>query len=170
MGGYSRIWDEAAAWAAEKSSVVGTWHFNNWWVRAALARGHAEWLLKERLLNQHPGHSAVIEEWRLVWPGVVGQYDNSCVIYCDLIVGEPVESRDTHPFYSDDEYGTNFNTRSEHMRGLQSHTCGFPFNSFVFGAPVGPSGRYPTSITFLTKSLNRILSTKRLHKMAYSIV
>lgn len=104
----SQLWDEAVEWAA--SHHFHSWIFRNWWVRAALARGHTEWLLKERLADREPGHFKPVEPWRLVWPGVVGQYDNSCVVYTTLIVTRHAEN---HPWYEDDEYGTVFAAYSE---------------------------------------------------------
>src|SRR6266536_3723582 len=53
---FSKLWDEAASWAASREDVVGSWHFKNWWTRAAFARGHAEWLIKERNLNSLAGN------------------------------------------------------------------------------------------------------------------
>lgn len=48
----SRLWENATKWVASpKCSDSTKVHFRMWWLRAAMARGHAEWLLYERSIQ-----------------------------------------------------------------------------------------------------------------------
>lgn len=158
FGCLSMLWQEAISWitrskdddpfadsgiAFVKFRSFRPTHFHGWWVRAALARGHAEWLLKERIESHTVGHPTPIEGWRLLPPGTVGQYDNSCLVWSTLFVlhhrerhtnGD--EDYDFDVAYERDVYYTKFNTLSDEMRGKQSLDFGWPVYSFLYGAPV----------------------------------
>lgn len=149
-GCLSRLWDEAISWDRTRQEVAKAqghhlvtevptrddvferWRpekFDLWWTRAAQARGHADWLLRERRESELVGHSAPIETWRILPPGTVGNYDNSCVIFSFSAA---------LAFCSDyriDAFGTEFNISSEQVRGWQSGEFGWPYHSFVYGAP-----------------------------------
>lgn len=142
FGCLSKLWDQAIEWArkeedvAQQSDIFGNdmnWrptNFNLWWLRAANARGHAEWLLRERSESLLVGHSDPIEPWRLLPPGNVEHYDNSCVIWSLQYLMAHCKG------HRIDAFGTEFNIASEEARGLQSRNFGWPYYSFVYGAPV----------------------------------
>ncbi|UKZ82730.1 hypothetical protein TrVFT333_010526 [Trichoderma virens FT-333] len=154
-GCLSRLWDLAIEWAQKKAKAalhdyrgfifdtLQTRKFNLWWLRAANARGHAEWLLQERRDSTLVGHSNPIEWWRLLPPGLVGQYDNSCVIWSwfnmmdaareDLVKRDAASEDKMEPII--DVFGQEFNIASENARGKQSRAFGWPYHSFVYGAP-----------------------------------
>lgn len=47
-GGIAKLWSEASQWS--QNLDVNGWYrrrFREWWIRAAMARGHAEWLVSE---------------------------------------------------------------------------------------------------------------------------
>lgn len=123
-GCLSRLWDRAI----ERNGLHRP--FTDWWVRAALAKGHAEWLLRERKESTIIGHVSPIESWRLFPPGSIGQYDNSCLTW-SLLFLHIREGK-----FQKDLYGTCFNLLSEDLRGRSSHNFGWPHHSFVYGAPV----------------------------------
>jgi len=107
-------------------------HFDAWLVRAALARGHSEWLTRERLDSYTIGHPNPIEAWRLLPPGSVGQYDNSCVIWSTLFI---VHLQEDLPIYARDCDFTSFNIISEEMRGHIEQE----FSDEVTGSEVWPA-------------------------------
>lgn len=111
--------------------------------------GHAQWLVEERLQDSTIGHSKPVDPCRLVRPGFISEYDNSCSIFAAMIL---LHFRDEHPFYKDDVYGTLFNVFSEDMRGKQAYGYGYPFTSFVYGVPV----RDPTLSSISMCSENNI--------------
>jgi hypothetical protein len=48
-GGITTLWAIAVEWGLNKRDrpkLEYSW-FRDWWLRAAMARGHAEWLLEE---------------------------------------------------------------------------------------------------------------------------
>jgi len=167
FGCLSKLWADAVEWyATDESACPRGWfeeagistrpietvnhghpsYFLQWWVRAAQARGHAEWLIKERRESLTPGHSAPIESWRLRPPGTVGQYDNSCGPWCVWMVVYGKKREDPPGYdYDEDDFCTNFNIVSDMMRGNQAVDYGWPMHSFVYGAPV--RCRFPSSLT-----------------------
>jgi len=132
MGKYgclSRLWWETVqryeARAAFDTESFRPSHLQRWWVRAAHARGHAEWLIKERRDAQTVGHTRPIESWRLLPPGTVDQYNNSCLIWTMwALKGKP-----------DDHFLTFFNISSDTIRGQNSIDTGWQRHSFLYGAP-----------------------------------
>jgi hypothetical protein len=140
FGGIPRLWAEAAKWAAEGLGSQNAWmshHFRRWWLRAALARAHGEWLLTERAIARVQGHTKPIEAWRLQLPGPIGHYENDCGIHSLLSVIQP-NFRDPWEFpqYHDDEYCTEYNIMQMMMRELQSEESGYALLCFIYGAPV----------------------------------
>jgi hypothetical protein len=140
FGGISRLWTEAAQWAAEGPGSENAWkshHFRRWWLRAALARAHGEWLLAERAIASVQGHTKPIEAWRLQLPGHIDQYDNDCGIHALLTVMETnLRGPDEFPMYHDDKYNTEYNIMQMRIRESQSNECGYTLNCFTYGAPV----------------------------------
>jgi hypothetical protein len=137
FGGISRLWAEAAKWAAEGLGSQNAWmshHFRRWWLRAALARAHGEWLLTERAIAPVQGHTKPIETWRLQPPGSIGHYENDCGIYALLSVIQP--NLGEFPQYHDDEYNTEYNIMQMKIRELQSGNSGYALLCFTYGAPV----------------------------------
>lgn len=152
FGCYSLLWAEAVEWALQgpgSTSKSISRNFRRWWLRAAIARGHAEWLIEERAETREPGHIKPIEAWRLQYPGSVGHYDNDCGIVGILFLQFP---RDTpFPGYVDDEYGTLYNITQTVARETQNEAYGWPFNSFTYGAPVSSYVLYRTyALTIMT--------------------
>jgi hypothetical protein len=140
FGGISRLWAEAAEWAAEGPGSENKWmshHFRSWWLRAALAKAHGEWLLTERAIVPVQGHGKQIEAWRLQHPGPIEQYDNDCGTYAILVVTEEtMRGPDNFPAYHDDEYNTKYNITQMWLRNHQSNTYGYSLYCFTYGAPV----------------------------------
>jgi hypothetical protein len=155
-GCLSKLWDLAIEWAHK--NVKAALHdyrgfifdslkirkFNLWWLRAANDRGHAEWLLQERRDSTLVGHSDPIEWLRLLPPGLIGQYDHSCVIWSSVImidaVREDLARRDgaseNQMKPTIDVFGEEFNIASENVRGKLSRDFGWPYHSCVYGALV----------------------------------
>jgi hypothetical protein len=54
-GGISTLWAQAVAWGLNQDDIpwIEYRDFRNWWLRAAMARGHAQWLLDEQ--RNQPG-------------------------------------------------------------------------------------------------------------------
>ncbi|RYP38511.1 hypothetical protein DL766_000928 [Monosporascus sp. MC13-8B] len=123
FGCLSRLWDRAIDWNGLRRPL------NDWWIRAAHARGHAEWLLRERRDTTTVGHPSPIESWRLLPPGTVRHYDNSCVVWTIHVEGV-LSGR-----FENDLFFTCFNSLSEEMRGRASLETGWPLYSYVYGAP-----------------------------------
>lgn len=48
-GGITTLWAAAVEWCLNKKErrAFHYEHFRNWWIRAAMAQGHAEWLIQE---------------------------------------------------------------------------------------------------------------------------
>jgi len=136
FGGIGRIWAEAAQWSFNGSGSENqtSHHFKRWWLRAAMARGHAHWLLKEREVAKP---TKPIEAWRLDLPGNVGQYDQDWGTHAVLSTAQkkPVDDQ-TFPHYCDDEYNTEYNITQMQTQEIQSEAYGWPGFSFVYGAPV----------------------------------
>ncbi|RYP20408.1 hypothetical protein DL765_002784 [Monosporascus sp. GIB2] len=122
FGCLSRLWDRAIDLSGLRRPL------NDWWLRAAHARGHAEWLLRERRDSTTVGHPSPIESWRLLPPGTVGHYDNSCVVWS-------IHTAVLWGGFEDDLFFTYFNSLSEDMRGRASREAGWPLYSYVYGAP-----------------------------------
>ena len=139
FGCFSRVWSEAAEWARagdipkDEIQIFRQFHMINWLIQTALAKGHADWLVKERLISYEVGHTKPIEPWRILPPGTVGQYENSCVISTSLVITHFTED---FPWYKDDVYSTEFNLLSDDLRGRQAQDFGWPKDSFVYGPPV----------------------------------
>jgi hypothetical protein len=53
--GISTLWAQAVEWGLDKENrpKIEYRRFRDWWLRAAMARGHAQWLLDER--RNQPG-------------------------------------------------------------------------------------------------------------------
>jgi len=148
FGCLSMLWQEAISWIARPEDDIPfrvrsfrPTQFHGWWVRAALASGHAEWLLKERIESHTVGHPKPIEGWRLLPPGRVEHYDNSCLVWCLLFASHQLHmnrdnDHDLDVAYEGDVYYTKFNMLSDKMRGEQSLDFGWPVYSFLYGAPV----------------------------------
>jgi hypothetical protein len=139
-GSISQLWSEAAEWASQRKDIWKCEHFRRYWRRAALARGHAEWLLRERESSETTRHTKPIEKWRLWPPASIGQYDNDCLVVSMLVVlsSKSVEGLSRNfPWYDDDdEHGTNYNIMHTVMRDSQAESFGWPKHSFFFGPPV----------------------------------
>jgi hypothetical protein len=51
-GSLPKLWERATKWSvSEDCSDARREIFRMWWLRAAMARGHAEWLISERKIN-----------------------------------------------------------------------------------------------------------------------
>lgn len=98
FGGILGLWEQAAEWGQNKKT------FRRWWVRAAMAQGHAEWLEKEPYHLYSPytplphfritlllakarstGTQSLkptppLESWRLWPPGMPGSYVHDCAV------------------------------------------------------------------------------------------
>lgn len=140
-GSVSQLWSSAVEWASQKKDIWKSEHFRRYWRRAALARGHAEWLLREREFSENIGHTKPIENWRFWPPAAIGQYDNDCAIVAILTVMSAKATEKLHtgdfPHYDDDEHGTNYNIMHTTMRDSQAERVGWPKHAFFFGPPVG---------------------------------
>ncbi|KAL6832049.1 hypothetical protein V8C40DRAFT_263319 [Trichoderma camerunense] len=179
-GCLSMLWDMAIEWVQDNLQAalhdyggsvfysLPIRNFNLWWLRAANARGHAEWLLQERRDSALVGHSDPIEWWRLLPPGLIGQYDNSCVIWTWIIAADRIrEVSAKRDAASEDKmepiidiFGQEFNTSSELVRGMQSLDFGWPYHSFVYGAPEFVYRTLAENST--TSSLIGLLSTDKI--------
>ena len=138
-GSISQLWSEAAEWASQRKDIWKCEHFHRYWRRAALAKGHAEWLLRERESSEIIGHTKPIEKWRLWPPASIGQYDNDCAIVSMLVVLSRFSAEWqglNFTGYDDDEHGTNYNIMHTRMRDPQADRFGWPKHAFFFGPPV----------------------------------
>jgi hypothetical protein len=142
-GSFSRLWAKAAEWGVHAADSFHAYHFRSWWIRAAMAKGHAEWLLKEplppfRQLLQSGAKTTV--PWRLIPPPPVSYYDNDCGIQSLLAFRATEEElferagKKLFPHFPDDEYYTKYNLTSHLVRELQAMT-GDPEVSFLYGCP-----------------------------------
>jgi hypothetical protein len=166
FGSVSQLWAEAAEWAVQEKDIWKSEHFRRWWRRAALARGHAEWLLQERSKRQDKGHMKAIESWRLRPPGSIGQYDNDCAIASILFVmrPKPLDDDVKFPFYGDDGYETHYNMMHTEMRDRDDEMFGCTKHSFLYGAPVSIQC-FHGSISGANHR-SRILYSNRLQRLA----
>jgi hypothetical protein len=154
-GCLSRLWWEAIQWheAGPGSSIKPRdrgWSsdLQQWWVRAAQARGHAEWLIKERRDAQTFGHTQAIESWRLLPPGTVDHYDNSCVVWAiwtTVCRNHGVNGWDD---FDEDDFLTQFNILHNVARDHQSMSTGWPLRSYLYGAPVS-FGSPPSQVSMI---------------------
>jgi hypothetical protein len=139
-GSISQLWSEAAEWASQRKDIWKCEHFRRYWRRAALARGHVEWLLRERESSDIIGHTKPIDKWQFLPPASIGQYDNDCLIVSMLVDASPEKSAErqgrTFPYYDDDEHGTNYNIMHTEMEDSQAKRFGWPKHAFFFGPPV----------------------------------
>ncbi|KAF8533834.1 hypothetical protein BDD12DRAFT_466182 [Trichophaea hybrida] len=142
VGSLPPLWAEAARWSLEAGPELKwfTYHFRRWWVRAAMAMGHGEWLEKEIRRSYFDRKGARFlspgEDWRLLEPGPVKYYENDCAIHCRLVLqAENGEWENRFPAFADDEYFTKYNATTTMIRDKQCHSYGDPFYSFVYGAP-----------------------------------
>jgi len=140
FGGFTRLWAETVEWALQGAGSRSEWkshHFRRWWLRAALARGHAQWLVKERVVARTQGHTKPIEKWRLQPPGRVVFYEQDCAIYAVLVLTRPRPGDpDGFPAYDDDDFNTSYNIAQMEARAIQSNAYGWTFYSYTYGAPV----------------------------------
>ena len=152
-GCFSRLWAETIQWY-EAGVNTGPGEFieslsvhkipkpsdlHCWWVRAAQAHGHAEWLIKERRDARTVGHTQAIESWRLLPSGTVLHYDNSCGpwLVWFIVHGKSKDGVDGPEWYSDDDdFLMHFNIISDMMHGEQSINTGWPLHSYLYGALV----------------------------------
>ncbi|KAH7207914.1 uncharacterized protein BKA55DRAFT_546991 [Fusarium redolens] len=142
-GSLSRLWAKAAEWGVHMADSFHAYHFRSWWIRAAMAKGHAEWLLKEPLPQfrqlLHTG-TKVTAPWRLIPPPPISYYDNDCGPQSLLAFQASEEElferagKKLFPHFPDDEYYTKYNLTSHHVWELQS-MIGDPEFSFLYGCP-----------------------------------
>lgn len=138
------LWENAIKWSAAGEGV--SHHFRRWWMRAASARGHAEWLLKEQEIMA--GKRQHIDKQRLIPPASIGQYDNDCGIFSLLVLTEPnrrpfIDPKTGQlghdlrgPAYTDDDFDTNYNIAHTLAHERQNDAFGWPQSSTLYGAPV----------------------------------
>jgi hypothetical protein len=144
------LWEKAVQWVMVGDGRQNQWvshHFRSWWLRAALARGHAEWLLQEQ--ENNPGNRVKhVDQQRLLPPASIAQYDNDCGVYTllsltkrkpDLI--DPITGLRKHdpsfPAYSDDAFNSVYNITQTLLHEIQNSNFGWPHSSTLYGAPVG---------------------------------
>ncbi|KAL2871751.1 uncharacterized protein BJX67DRAFT_377486 [Aspergillus lucknowensis] len=133
-GTLSRLWWEAVKW--DRHRETGNAHFLRWSVRAAMARGHADWLRKEiqagsygRSLSIRPPRP--IERWRLLPPPPVGYYYHDCAIYAPMAA----HALRTKEPPNEDGVFTDYVVWATTLRELDMLLKDSPEVSFNFGAP-----------------------------------
>ncbi|KAK0639692.1 hypothetical protein B0T16DRAFT_463338 [Cercophora newfieldiana] len=142
-GSLTKLWESAAKWSAsaQRSGIqreeFHAEEFRLWWVRAAMGRGHAEWLLEERW--EKGGIS--MDQWkpmeagRRLSPPPLSCYDNGCGVFPVGGMGKETGETSGVRTTADDLYLSQCDAVQLQMRELDSTLNHVPNYCLAPGAP-----------------------------------
>ncbi|KAE9371109.1 hypothetical protein N431DRAFT_558707 [Stipitochalara longipes BDJ] len=137
-GGPAKLWAEAAKWSQDDETE--SWikiRFREWYLRAVMARGHAEWLLEDyrSAIAKSDQTKRRIEQSRLLPPPHVGFYVNDCGPRSILAMIASDEELKNSTMYDDDGYFTKYINILIGFSDLAFTRSGERNYNFAFGAP-----------------------------------